>query len=83
MNDHPISDQYIEPNPFRPGIADARLRGYGVSVWALVGYYEAVHHDLERVARDYRVPREAVEAALAYYQQHRDVIDARMEANAS
>ena len=81
MNDHELIDQYIEPNPYHPGIADARLRGYGVSVRALIAYDEAVHHDVDRVARDYRLPREAVEAALAYYRQHQDVIDARRAAD--
>lgn len=83
MSNGQVINQYIELNPYRPGIAEARLRGSGVSVWALVGYYEAVRHDVDRVARDYRVPGEAVEAALAYYQRHKDVIDARIEANVS
>jgi uncharacterized protein (DUF433 family) len=34
-----------------------------------------------QVARDYDVPEEAVEAALAYYSQHAPLIDARILAN--
>jgi uncharacterized protein (DUF433 family) len=83
MTDQELIEKYIEPNPHRPGIAEARVVGYGVSVWALVGYLEAVHGDVARVANDYRLPREAVEAALAYYRRHKNLIDARLEANAS
>jgi uncharacterized protein (DUF433 family) len=78
-----LIEQYIEPNPARPGKADARLAGYGVSVWALVSYFEAAHGDVARVAADYDVPREAVEAALAYYRRHKDVIDARRAVDAA
>ena len=37
---------------------------------------------IEQVARDYGVSREAVEAAIAYYRQHKPLIDARLLANA-
>ena len=37
---------------------------------------------IEQVARDYGVAREAVEAAVAYYRQHRPLINARLIANA-
>jgi uncharacterized protein (DUF433 family) len=51
-------------------------------VWAIVSYYrQAVHGDLDRVAHDYDIPREAVEAALAYYRMHRQAIDARILLN--
>jgi len=53
-----------------------------VSVWALVGYLEAVHGDVSRVADDYRLPLEAVEAAVTYYRQYKQLIDDRLEANA-
>lgn len=81
MSNTQLIDQYIEPNPYRPGAANARLREYGVSIWALVGYYEAVRRDPDRVAHDYRLPREAVDAALAYYQKHKNAIDARLAEN--
>jgi uncharacterized protein (DUF433 family) len=68
--------QYIVPDPHHPGIARYVLGEYGVSVWALVAYYEAVGHDLHRVASDYDVPDEQVRAALAFYTEHADAIDA-------
>lgn len=73
--------EYIEPNPHYPGIDEARLKGYGVAVWALIAYLPAVDGELACVAADYGVPPAAVEAAYAYYQRHRALIDARIAAN--
>jgi uncharacterized protein (DUF433 family) len=75
-----LINQYLEPNPNRPGPADWRLKEHGVSVWAIVGYWDTVQ-DARRVAAAYGVPCDAVEAALAYYARHRDVIEARLAAN--
>jgi uncharacterized protein (DUF433 family) len=76
-----LIDRYVERRPGQ-GFAEARLRDYGVDVWALVMYYrEAADSDPRVVASDYCLPREAVDAALAYYAQHRDVIDARILLN--
>ena len=63
------------------GRAEARVVPYGVSVWALVGYLKAAQGDKDRVARDYEVPREAVEAAEAYYRRNKALIDARLAMN--
>ncbi len=75
--------EYIEENPYHPGPADVRLRRAAVPVWALVNYWRAADGDLERVARDYHLPAEAVQAALAYYRRHEAVIAARIAANAA
>ncbi|HEY7061974.1 MAG TPA: DUF433 domain-containing protein [Chloroflexota bacterium] len=71
----------IENNPHVAGLDEARLIISGVPVWALVGHWRAVGEDILQVARDYDVPEEAVEAALAYYSQHAPLIDARILAN--
>ncbi len=76
-----LIEQYIEQNPHRPGRDEARLIGYGVPVWALVGYLKTVSGDVRRVALDYDLPYEVVRAALLYYERHKDLIDARLEAN--
>jgi hypothetical protein len=56
-------ERYVAEDPYRPGPAEARLVQYGPHVWAIVSYYQqAVKHDLDQVARDYGIPREAVEA---------------------
>ena len=54
----------------------ARIAGSGVEVWALIAYLRAF--DTAQTAADYDLPPEAVEAALAYYERHRPVIDARL-----
>lgn len=72
-----LVDKYIVVD-LEHGVGGARLDEYGVSVWALVSYYEAVGNDPDRVARDYDLPREAVEAALEFYREHKALIDARI-----
>lgn len=73
--------RYIEENPYKPGVANARLVEFGMAIWAFAGPLEADGNDPERVANDYELSREQVEAAIAYYQHHRDVIDDRRAAN--
>lgn len=70
---------FINPDS---GPSEARLRGYGVPVWALVGHLPAVDGDVARLAEDYGLPLAAAEAALAYYERHREAIDARLLLNA-
>jgi uncharacterized protein (DUF433 family) len=76
-----LIDRWIEINPHRLGKANARVREHGIPVWALVGHARAVGGDSGRVASDYALPREAVDAAFAFYRRHKAVIDDRLEAN--
>lgn len=78
-----LIDRWIEQNPRKPWEAEARIVTTGTSVWALVGYMAAAENDLSRVAADYHLPEDAVEAALAYYRQHRQAIDCRLAENAA
>lgn len=73
--------EYIEQNPDRPGKDEARLKTYGISVWAIIGYWKASNGDRSETAAGYDVPIEAVEAAVAYYNRNREIIDARLDAN--
>jgi len=84
-SDDPVAliEQYVEPNPYKAGASEACLRETGVSIWALIEYWYGVNFDTARVARDYKLSPEAVEAALAYYRAHKAAIDARLTANAS
>ena len=69
--------RYVDPDWERyGGRHKARLREHGVSVWALIGQLRVRNDDVDLVARDYELPREAVEAALAYYRRNRKHIDA-------
>jgi uncharacterized protein (DUF433 family) len=74
---------YIEPNPWRPGVEEARLAKLGVPVWALVAHFHALADDAEQVARDYDLRPEALQAALAYYRRNKAAIEARIAANAA
>lgn len=76
-----LIEQFIELDPRRPRLDDARIKEHGVAVWAIVGRLEAAHGDIEAAAADYDLPADAVRAALAYYERYRDAIDARRAAN--
>jgi len=62
----------------------ARLTNSAVPVWALIGLYKTTR-DVHAVAEDYDVPEEAVQAAVAFYEQPdvRPVIDAKLAVAAS
>jgi len=63
--------------------SEPRLRDSGVPVDALIGYYNAAGKDILRVARDYDLQVEDVQAALDYYWRHPAVINARLALNVS
>ncbi len=75
--------RWIEPHPWKGGVEEAQLKDYKISVWALIGYLRMEDGDIAHVAKAFRIPAEAVEAALAYYRQHQAAIDARLAANAA
>jgi uncharacterized protein (DUF433 family) len=83
MSNNDWITEYIELNPHRPGPDEALIKEYGVPVWAIIGYLPAVGDSASRVAADYDLPLAAVEAAIAYYHQHRSIIDARIAANSA
>lgn len=81
MSDQELIERYVENSP--SGIADARLRDYGVHVWAIIGQLRVHDGDIKEVMRDYRIPSEAIEAALAYYRENKDYVDARLLLNSA
>ena len=68
--------RYIQPNPHRPGIAHFVVRDEWISVWALVAYYETVQGNIAQVTHDYTIDPRYVRAALAFYAEHTEEIDA-------
>lgn len=74
--------EHIEPHPARDSLTEARVKGKGVPVWALIARYRLTPgaDAAERVACAYRVSDDAMAAALAYYRQHKSAIDARLAA---
>jgi uncharacterized protein (DUF433 family) len=85
MGDRELIERYVDLDTDRypGGRADARLREYGVPVWALIGQMRALDGDLDQLARDFELPREAVEAAVAYYRCNKEYIDARLLLNSA
>jgi uncharacterized protein (DUF433 family) len=81
--DDRLIDMFVQANPSRPGAEEARIIRYGVPVWALIAHAQATGGDPDQVARDYGLPRQAVDAAFAYYQRHKAALDARIAANAA
>ena len=79
--DQELITRYVEQHPRKRGPGEARLADSKIPVWALIGYCRMVDGDLDQVATDYDIPREAVDAALAYYRVHKAAIDARLAAN--
>ncbi len=72
--------RYIETDPSWPSPETARIVGHCAHVWALIGYMKnAAGGDADRTAADYDLPREAMDAALAYYRRNRHLIDAIIE----
>jgi uncharacterized protein (DUF433 family) len=82
-HDATLVAEHIDANPHGRGPSEARLAEHGTSVWAIVAYWNATNHDTVEVARDFGVPVEAIEAALAFYRRHKDLIDARLLLNAA
>ena len=74
--------RWIEPHPRKGGLAEALVRDSSVPGWAIIGQLDGEAGDVAAAAA-YDLPLEAVEAALAYYQQHRGAIDDRLAANES
>lgn len=80
-NEQQLIERWIDPASRKRGRAEARLKEYGVSVWILMSYWYYGQGDVDVVAEAYNLPREAVEAALAYYRQYQKYIDARILLN--
>ena len=81
MTEQELRDRYIE-QPAGESADRGYLRDSGVDVWAVVMYYRyAADHDIATVADIYRISMDEVDAALAFYALHKDVIDARITLN--
>lgn len=56
------------------------IKGRNMTVWHLIGTLRAHGMTKEETAADLDLPVEAVEEALAYYQENRAMIEAEVEA---
>jgi uncharacterized protein (DUF433 family) len=84
-SDDALIAQYVERDPAQPWPGGERIKDLHTPVWALIGYYKlGAHGDIDLVADDYEVPRDAVAAALAFYNSNEHAhraIDAHIDAN--
>jgi uncharacterized protein (DUF433 family) len=82
-NDDALIARYIEPHPAKPGIVNYSLRGQdgGYPVWAIIGDLAPGILSEEDIMREFRISRDALNAVLAFYARHKEVIDARIVAN--
>src|SRR5215208_1430025 len=88
--DRPLAADWhsrVESDPHRPGTSRARLLEPGVPVWSIVGYLRALEPDfsarsIDAAAVAFNIPVTDVTAAIAYYLQHREAIDALLALHA-
>jgi uncharacterized protein (DUF433 family) len=71
-------EHYVDPAPGGFGIARARLRDSGTSVAAIIADLDAEDGDFQQVAQDFSTMIEAILAAVYFYWQRKDVIDAEV-----
>jgi uncharacterized protein (DUF433 family) len=76
-------DRYIKLDSSRLTPDEAIVLPSEVKVWAVIGDLRTNDGDVSCTASGYDLPEEAVHAALAYYDRHRDMIDNRLDRNAS
>lgn len=73
--------QHVSPHPSNVGLDEYWLKAPGIPVWAIVGSMHANHLNTDDVAALYHISHEEVEAAWAFYQRHRAIIDNRLTKN--
>ena len=71
----------IERDPYHPGAMNVAVRERHIPVWALVDHLVVTDGNIEQTAAAYHISTDAVRAALAYYKDHKEIIEARLEAN--
>jgi hypothetical protein len=73
-----LIDRYIRQDPNHPGRHEAwaDTGSDGAPIWHLILHLRS--DGLDGVLRDRSLPKEAILAAIAYYQQHRDLFEAKL-----
>ncbi len=79
MNSDELIARYIEADPEWSTPGEAHIVGHGVEVWALISYLRVMNGDVDKVASAHHLPREAVQAAVAYYNQNKRLVDAEID----
>jgi uncharacterized protein (DUF433 family) len=71
--------QWLEPKPYKRFTRQLGIRGRNMTVWNLVADVVVSGRTPQEVADDYRLPLEAVNEALEYYQANKKWIDAEID----
>ena len=80
LSDDELIERYFDADWDSDGWsrAEARLRDYGVSVAGLIINRRVNGYSLDELAESFDLPREAVDAAMAYYRKNKKYVDARV-----
>jgi uncharacterized protein (DUF433 family) len=71
--------QWLEPKPYKRSTQQLGIKGRNMTVWNLVADVVVSERTPEAVAKDFRLPQEAVQEALDYYYANKDWIDAEVD----
>jgi uncharacterized protein (DUF433 family) len=71
---------WLEPKPYKKQTRQLGIKGRNMIVWNLVADIVVAGATPEEMARRFRLPLEAVQEALAYYDENREWIDAEVDA---
>ena len=77
LREQQLVDRLIEPHNQKPGYAESILVDNGTSVWVVIRDW-LFDGDLGRVRGNWGLTEEAIDAVIAYYRRHKQVIDARI-----
>jgi uncharacterized protein (DUF433 family) len=77
QQDQQLIDRLIEPHNRKRGYAESVIAGNGTSVWVVIHDWLS-DGDRQRVLSNWGLSEEALVAVIAYYRQHKYVIDARI-----
>lgn len=69
-------DSFIEQDPEKPGRHHARFIENGTRVSAVLGTWRRTNGNVLETRHEWNLPDDALEAAIHYYEQHRDLFDA-------
>ena len=75
-----IAYKYLEPKPQRKFTKQWGIKGRNIIVWNLAADVLVSGHSAEDVARNFRLPVEAVQEVLDYYAANKEWIDEENDA---
>jgi uncharacterized protein (DUF433 family) len=71
-----LVEHWIVPDPYKPGRHNAVIRDTRTHVWAIIADLEGNKWDIAAVARSRGFPEDAIRAAIAFRERHKELFDA-------